>query len=281
MKVTALIEDLDGADLGLRGEKGLSIHISDDDETILFDTGVTGKFVSNAQKLGIDLEDVSATAISHGHFDHCGGLRSFFGVNDESPVYIQNKADEEHYFKGFLFIKRNIGMEKDIFFEYNNRIKFINEFREILDDVFLLNDIKSKYPTPAGNKYNYMKKGNELIHDNFDHEQMMVIKDNKELVIFTGCSHHGVLNMVDAAVHQFPDTPIKALFGGFHFIGLPFFNHMAETEFNIKFTGLKLLDYPIEKVYTGHCTGRKAYPILKKVMGDKVEYFKTGDSVEL
>jgi 7,8-dihydropterin-6-yl-methyl-4-(beta-D-ribofuranosyl)aminobenzene 5'-phosphate synthase len=44
---------------------------------------------------------------------------------------------------------------------------------------------------------------------------------------------------------------------------------------------MKLMEYPIEKVYTGHCTGRRAYPLLREVMGDKVDYFFTGSSVEL
>lgn len=281
MRVTVLIEDTKRADLGLEGELGLSLHISRDNENILFDTGATGKFVGNAEKLGVSLKDVDVTAISHGHFDHGGGLRSFLEINDNSPVYMRTNANEEHYLKAFLFLKKDIGIEKDVFNDYRDRIKFINDFTEISDDVYLLTDIKLKYPTPAGHKYIYVKKGNEMIHDDFPHELMMVIKDNDGLVIFTGCSHHGVLNMVDAAVQKFPDSPIKALFGGFHFIGLPFFNHMAESKKSVENIGRKLLEYPIEKVYTGHCTGKKAFPILKSVMGDKVEYSKTGDSVEL
>lgn len=114
--------------------------------------------------------------------------------------------------------------------------------------MYIFLDIKMEYPLPAGSKYLYKKNGSQFIHDDFSYEQMMVIKDEDGLVIFTGCSHHGVLNMVETAIDQFPGVPIKGLFGGFHFIGLPFFNHMAESKVSVKNIGNKLRDYPIEKV---------------------------------
>lgn len=278
MQVTTLIEDTKPDNADLYSEKGLSIHIKLDDDNILFDTGITGNFVDNAHKLGIDLDAVDVTVISHGHFDHGGGLGRFMELNESSAVYIRPEADGNHYFKAFI-IKKDIGMDKQLFADYDERMHLIKEFTKITKNTYLLTDMPLKYPTPAGQKYLYVKKDNQLVHDDFRHEQMMVILEDDGMVIFSGCSHHGVLNMVEAAIDQFPDTPIKALFGGFHFIGLPFFNHMAESKENIKNIGKKLMDYQIEKVYTGHCTGRKAYPLLKSVMGGRVDYFATGDSV--
>lgn len=280
MEVTALIEDKT-INSELYAEKGLSFHIKQDGNIILFDTGVTGSFVDNASELGVDLKDVNVAAISHGHFDHGGGLRRFLEINKKSPIYISTQSDGDHYFKGFAFIKRYIGMDKTLFSDYSDRFNIINEFKEILPDVYLIKDIKMKYPVPAGSKYLYKKEGNHLVLDDFSHEQMMVIKEDDGMVIFTGCSHHGVLNMVESAIEKFPDTPIKGLFGGFHFIGLPFFNHMAESKSNVENIAQKLMDYSIKRVYTGHCTGKKAYPILKKVMGENIEYFATGSHVEL
>lgn len=281
MQVTSLIEDTKHDNPDFYAEKGLSFHIKRDDDNVLFDTGITGNFVDNASKLGIDLKEVDVTAISHGHFDHGGGLHRFMELNQTSPVYIRPRADEDHYFKAFHIIKKDIGMDKALFTDYADRITLVNQLTEITKDFYLLTDMGLKYPTPAGQKYLYMKKGDQWVLDDFAHEQMMVIREDDGMVIFSGCSHHGVLNMLEAAMSQFPETPIKALFGGFHFIGLPFFNHMAESKHNVENIGRKLMEYPIEKVYTGHCTGRKAYPILKNVMGDKIDYFATGDSVEI
>lgn len=280
MQVTALIEDIT-QNSDLYAEKGLSLHIKTDNDDILFDTGITGNFVDNARKLGIDLDEVHVTAISHGHFDHGGGLRRFLKVNQTSPVYLRPKADGEHFFKAFYILRKYVGMDKELFTDYADRIRLVNGFTEIAKDIYLITDIKIKYPTPAGQKYLYVKKDHQLVLDDFSHEQMMVIREDDGMVIFSGCSHHGVLNMVDAAVEEFPETHIKALFGGFHFIGLPFFNHGGESKSNVENIGRKLTEYSIGKVYTGHCTGRKAYPILKNVMGDNIDYFATGDSVEL
>ena len=279
MKITALIEDTTNNHL-LNSEKGLSIHIEREEDNLLFDTGVTGKFADNARQLGLDLTAVDATVISHCHFDHAGGLRRFLEINKTSPVYMCTNSHGYYYFKGFGFIKRNIGADKNLFTDYTDRINLINEFKEITRGTYIIKDIDLKYPLPAGSKYLYRKEGDRLVHDDFSHEQMMVIRDDDGLIIFTGCSHHGVLNMVESTCKQFPDTKIKAVFGGFHFIGLPFFNHMAESKTSVENIGKKLLEYPIEKVYTCHCTGRKAYPILKDVMGDRVEYFATGSSIE-
>ncbi|CEA14601.1 MBL fold metallo-hydrolase [Methanobacterium formicicum] len=281
MRVTALIEDTKPDNSDLFSEKGLSIHIQRDDDNILFDTGVTGAFVDNALKLGIDLAAVDVTAISHGHFDHGGGLGRFMELNESSPVYLRPQANGNHFFKAFYFLKKDVGLDKELFADYANRIHLINKLTEIARDTYLFTDMPLKYPAPAGGKYLYVEKSNQLVPDDFSHEQMMVIQEEDGMVIFSGCSHHGVLNMVEAALDQFPNTPIKALFGGFHFIGLPFLNHTAESKENIENIGMKLAEYPIERVYTGHCTGRKGYPLLKNVLGDSVDYFATGDTVKL
>ena len=194
---------------------------------------------------------------------------------------MRTKADEDHYFRAFFILKRDIGIEKEVFRDYKDRIHFVNEFTEVAKNVYLLTDINDKCPLPEGDEYLYAKKENKMVHDDFSHELMMVIKEDDGLVIFTGCSHHGVLNMVDAAVEKFPNIPIKALLGGFHFIGLPFFHHMAESRTGVEYTGRRLMEYPIGKIYTGHCTGRRAYPLLREVMGDKVDYFVTGSTVVL
>ena len=109
----------------------------------------------------------------------------------------------------------------------------------------------------------------------------MVIREADGLVIFTGCSHHGVLNMVAAVAEAFPGESIKGLFGGFHLIGLPILNTMAGSKRSVSQIGKALLDFPIEQVYTGHCTGMKAYRVLKRVMAEKLQYFPTGAEIVL
>lgn len=108
----------------------------------------------------------------------------------------------------------------------------------------------------------------------------MVVREKEGLVVFTGCAHNGILNMVATVARQFSDVRIKAVFGGFHLIGLPMLNTMAGSRREVEGIGKELLKYPIERVYTGHCTGKKAYRVLKGVMAGKLEYLSTGSDME-
>lgn len=101
------------------------------------------------------------------------------------------------------------------------------------------------------------------------------------MVVFTGCAHHGILNMIETAVTVFPDIRIKAVVGGFHLIGIPLLNGIAATKQEIETIANTILTYPINTLYTGHCTGIKAYKILKSILGEKIEYFPTGRNIVL
>ncbi len=95
-------------------EHGLSFFIEKNGFSILFDTGSTGAFVENARKMGVDLENLDATVLSHGHYDHCGGLESFFKVNNESTIYLRKNADDDYYLKYLIFFKKYIGLNKEL-----------------------------------------------------------------------------------------------------------------------------------------------------------------------
>jgi 7,8-dihydropterin-6-yl-methyl-4-(beta-D-ribofuranosyl)aminobenzene 5'-phosphate synthase len=281
LKITALIENKNTDNENLVAEHGLSLHIQTKDKNILFDTGASGVFTENALELGINISDVNLAVISHGHYDHGGGLESFISENKKAPIYLRNSTDEEYFFKAFIFMKRPVGLDKELLNNKSSRFNFISQNTEIEKDIFLITGIKQDNPIPPGSKYLYKKVDGELQKDDFHHELMMVIKDNEDIVLFTGCSHHGILNMVETALELFPGSSIKAVFGGFHLIGLPMFNNMAASKPQVEEIGSKLMEYPIEKVYTGHCTGEKAYNVLKDIMGDKLEYFSTGTSIKL
>ena len=96
MKVTVLIENTSQRN-DLTAEHGLSLYIETDTHNILFDTGQSGAFADNAAKLGIDLTQVDLCILSHGHYDHGGGLQTFLEVNSGAPVYVSGYAFEPHY----------------------------------------------------------------------------------------------------------------------------------------------------------------------------------------
>lgn len=279
LKIICLIEDNIEKNSDMICEHGLAIYIETNGLNILFDTGATGIFVKNVDKMNLSLENLDLGVISHGHYDHGGGLESLLKLNKTAPIYLRKSANEDYFLKYLVFFKKYIGLDKIVLSDNSHRIHFINRNIEIKPGIHLITDIKNKYPFPGGSKYLYKRKGNELKKDDFSHELMVVIDEKDGIIIISGCSHHGILNMVETAMDLFPGKNIKAVFGGFHLIGSPLLKNMGESKDVVHEIGKKLMEYPIEKVYTCHCTGEKAYNILKEVMEDKLEYFTTPTTV--
>ena len=98
MRIKVLAEDT-SSNSSMKSEHGLSLYIETMGKKILFDTGASNLFLENAEKMGISIKDVDLAVISHGHYDHGGGLRGFFEENDKAKVYIHKKAFEPHFSK--------------------------------------------------------------------------------------------------------------------------------------------------------------------------------------
>lgn len=282
MRIVSLIENTkpEGRD-DLTAEHGLSLYIEHNSQHILFDTGATGAFARNAEKLGVDLGTVDVLVISHHHFDHGGGLARFLELNREAKIYLRKSKEENFYFRALGIINKYIGLDQELLRKHAGRFEPIEGFTRILPGVSILTEIPKPYDLPRGNRKLFVKKGAAYEPDDFGHELILVMEEQENLVVFTGCSHNGILNMMTAVTRQFPDKPIKAVFGGFHLIGLPILNTMAGSKNEVRAMGKELLKYPVERVYTGHCTGKKAYRVLKEVMAQTLEDFPTGRAIVL
>jgi 7,8-dihydropterin-6-yl-methyl-4-(beta-D-ribofuranosyl)aminobenzene 5'-phosphate synthase len=282
MQITTLIENRKSkADSRLASEWGLSLHIKINKYSILFDSGSSGTFSDNAERLDIDMKSVNVAVLSHHHVDHGGGLRKFLECNSIAKVYLGEAPNGDCYAKILGLITKYVGLDKKLFAEYSERFEIVTEPIQILPDVFLVPHISRNHPRPKGNKYIFLKRKDALIFDDFSHEIVMAIKESGKLVIFTGCSHGGVLNMVDTVAQAFKDTPIKAVVGGFHLIGMPPFNFMADSKSAVEQLGHSILNYPIDQAYTGHCTGTQAFRVLKGVMGSRLTDMQTGSCFEV
>lgn len=262
-------------------EPGFCLCIFTHELRILFDTGISGIFRSNAHRLNVNVAQISLAVLSHHHFDHGGGLATFLEANTQAKIYLRSSSTEDFYIHLFGLFKRRIGLDESLFQHHPQRFVFINQFSNIAPDVFVLTKIDKRHPMPRGNRHLFVHTGRSSTLDSFEHELILVIRENGGLVVFTGCSHHGILNVLDAVLEHFPDQTIKAVFGGLHLIDLPLINTMAGSRENIEALGRAIMEYPIEKIYTGHCTGGKAFRILKEVVGEKLEYFATGCLIEM
>ncbi len=282
MKITTLIENRSSPDdPNLISEWGLSLHIAFNGYNILFDMGASGSFAKNAEHLSVDLASVDTAVLSHHHFDHGGGLRRFFELNSKAMVHLGETPDGDCSYRVFKFVKKYIGLEKTLMDDYPARFETVSEPVQILPGVFIFPHILDTNPKPAGNKRIYLGRDGNFAPDNFTHEIVMAIEENGELVIFTGCSHSGILNMVDTVAKEFEGVPIKAVVGGFHLVSVPPFNFMDGDRQEVEALARSVLNYPIDVTYTGHCTGTKAFRILAGVMGERIRDMQTGSCFEV
>jgi 7,8-dihydropterin-6-yl-methyl-4-(beta-D-ribofuranosyl)aminobenzene 5'-phosphate synthase len=279
MKITVLAENsvCEINSSNVKAENGLSLFIEFDERKILFDTGQSDLFIQNAVKLGIDLSQVHYLVISHGHFDHGGGLKHFLRINKRAKIFLHINAVHKYYTRIFGFIPYYVGLDQKIIFQ-NSRINFIEEDTQIDDKIILLEGFPETFPQPEANKALFEKTRNRFVIDKFKHEIVMLLIENDEIVLFSGCSHSGIINIIEE-VKLFSETMrIKATFGGFHIHN--YISKRNESQFYIDDLAETLGETdPI--LYTGHCTGKKNFLYIKGLMDNKIQTISSGQVFEV
>jgi len=282
MRITSLIENSRLPDRpDLVAEHGVSLHVQHGDTSLLFDTGASEGFAHNAARLGVDLGAVRLSVLSHHHYDHGGGLARFFRENDHAPVYLGRPDVGACHARLFGLVHRYIGFDRSLIQDHPDRFLPVEGMIEPAPGIFVLADIPTPHAPPAGNRIMFLHQGKTFVPDKFDHEVLVVIRGDDGLAVITGCSHRGILNMVEAVVGRFPGERIRALIGGFHLMGLPFLNTMAGSRAEVERLALDLGQHPIDRAYTGHCTGEKAYRVLHSILGDRLTSFPAGRVIEV
>ncbi len=262
MEITTLIDNVVYGN-NLTGEHGLSLLIKLDGFTILFDTGQSGQFIRNAMTLSVDIKSVDVVIISHGHYDHTGGLHNFCQVNKTAKIYIKPEAMKLKYKNKSKFI--GIPFQSKLF---ENRVIDVRQPLALRPDVHILPDIALHHSEDTHFMGMYIKSGDTWLSDDFQDEQILVIQEKEALVIISGCSHRGITNIIDTAIRYF-NKPIAAVFGGFHLK-----DELADT---VSFIIEKLGSYKIPLLGVSHCTGLDAYARLKSELpGSNVFYNYTG-----
>jgi 7,8-dihydropterin-6-yl-methyl-4-(beta-D-ribofuranosyl)aminobenzene 5'-phosphate synthase len=257
---------------------GLSLYIEFADKKILFDVGPSDLFIKNAVKMGIDPAKVDDVFISHGHKDHGGGLRTFLQINDTAKVYVHEIALRKHFVKIFNLIMLSVGLDHDVIQAKADRFILVDKDLEIANGMFLLQGFGGAFPRPESNKILFEKNNKRCVPDMFQHETVLLLKEDDEAAVFTGCSHSGIINMVDTVKGRFKNVRLKAVFGGFHIFNPV--NKKNESDAYIE----KLVE-AIRKIdsvfYTGHCTGQSNFKFLKQELGDQIQTLNTGEIIDI
>ena len=256
-------------------EHGLSLYIETKKHKILFDTGASNLFLENAKKLNVDISDVDLAIISHGHYDHGGGLKAFLNANSKAKIYINQKAFDKHYSlrpnKDKIFIGLNEALLP------NDRFVFVGDNLIIDDELELFSNVKGTKLNPSGNQALLMQVGESIILDDFAHEQNLIIKEGEITLLVAGCAHNGIVNILE---HYFEKNKasLTHVIGGFHL-----YNHASkenEDQAIVMQIG-KYLKITGSNFYTCHCTGIESYKSLKEILGDKIQYLSTGSQLTI
>ena len=273
MKLTVLSENTSVSE-SLESEHGLSIYIETTGHHILFDTGAGCIFKRNAEKLGVDLATVDLLVISHGHYDHGGGLRTFLEVNSRAKIFIHKQAFEAHYSKRPEGVA-SIGLDETLL--PNERFVFCGDQAVIDENIEVFSRVRPKRLYPSCNAMLLMKRGDEFVPDDFAHEQNLVIQQDGKTMLIAGCAHKGIVNIVDACkdrLGQYPDYFV----GGFHLTGQR--GNQSETPDVVDAIGEYLASMPA-RYYTCHCTGKENLQRLKRILGERIRPLSTGDRISI
>lgn len=258
MRICALVENTAGSE-AVGAEHGLSLYIETARHRLLFDMGQTGLFAENAAQMGIDLAAVDVAVLSHGHYDHGGGLSTFLAGNSRAPVYVSRHAFAPHYHG----TQKYIGLDPAL--AGHPRLIFTHG-RTVIGQGLTLDagDGMPQFVPLHSGQLTRLEDGAFLPED-FRHEQYLLIEEAGRRVLFSGCAHRGILNI---AAHFRPDV----LVGGFHLSKYP-----LDGTLDALARRLEAMDTVF---YTGHCTGGEQFAYMRRRM-ERLHYLAAGDCITL
>jgi 7,8-dihydropterin-6-yl-methyl-4-(beta-D-ribofuranosyl)aminobenzene 5'-phosphate synthase len=202
---------------------------------ILFDTGENFDTLRhNARYMGVDLAQVEKVVITHDHWDHTGGLWDFLKINNHCVVYACSEFSMEFKERVKSFRIPLVEVTKSI---------------AIDDNIYSTGQMQADY------------KGMKLV------EQALVMDKGAELVLLCGCSHPGIVGMVERVKQEF-SKGVTTVLGGFHLLN-------KEKRY-IDYVVVKLRELGVQKVGASHCTGFNAQVLFRQVYGDNYIEVKAG-----
>lgn len=245
-------------------EHGLSFYIETAAHKLLMDTGASEKTAENAEKLGIDLSKLDTVILSHGHYDHTGGLLRIAALAPNAEIYLQETACGQFYHG-----EKYIGIDR--------RILDLPHLHLSETDTLRLDEELSLFTCPVCTQNSTLTelKDGQHLPDTFRHEQSLVLCEEGKSVLFSGCAHCGIVNILArfrALYHSAPD----AVLSGFHLKDPETITERLAAEQLAR----ELVRYPTV-YYTGHCTGQAAFDLLRPTLGAQLRRLHSGDEFAL
>lgn len=271
MKIINLMENTTG-ECAFHAEHGLSVYVETERHRLLVDTGASAKTWENAAQLGVDLTRVDTVILSHGHYDHAGGILSFAQINPDAKIYMHALAGGDYYSMG-SHGERYIGIDREIL-SLPQCVLLEGDCR-IDGELSVFGGVTGRRKWPQSNRRLKEKQGDTFVQDAFAHEMYAVVEAEGKTVLLSGCAHNGILNILDrfqALYGREPDVVIS----GFHMVKKDAYDAdevklIEDVARELRGTGILF--------YTGHCTGLPAFAIMKEIMGEQLQYMHSGDRI--
>ncbi|WP_185968821.1 MBL fold metallo-hydrolase [Carboxylicivirga sp. M1479] len=271
MRLTTLIDNKQSRKQ-VQCEHGLSFLLEQDGLNVLFDTGQSGKFLSNALKMGIDMSDVDFVVLSHGHYDHSGGLPEFFKLNSKAKLLVHKNTLRQRFSRSSVMVKENGTPWRSDLAKYLHRIVFITEDYQLAEGLNLVCSIPRREGFNAVNDRLVVKQAGAYVPDPFDDEIVLVADHGNKTLLLCGCAHTGIVNILHHVKERFNVEVFSCVAGGIHL-------HGCSADFILPIVN-ELSNFNIEKWALNHCTGAKAFQVFESYFPNKVEYMGSGGQLE-
>ncbi len=275
VRITVLAENSVVVPFDVIGEHGFAAFIETPNFNFLFDTGQGKALINNALALKKDLSSIKFLYLSHGHYDHAGGLLDLLKIKSPLTIYTHKDAFSKRYwFKGG--VKKYIGIpfSKSYLESLGANFVYEKEFREIEKGIYSSGEVERKTSfEKIDEEMKVENKNGELVQDQIWDDFSLAIDTSKGLVVILGCAHSGIVNILNHFINKTGKKEIYAVIGGTH-LGFA-------TDEQINAT-LEVIDkYNIQKLGASHCTGLEVGAKLYNKLKDRFFFAGVGSVLEV
>jgi 7,8-dihydropterin-6-yl-methyl-4-(beta-D-ribofuranosyl)aminobenzene 5'-phosphate synthase len=276
LQLAIICENTVGRPISACGEHGFACLVQTADATWLFDTGSGKTLLDNLAALEHDVHQIDGVILSHGHYDHSGGLLPLLKKTGSRPVYAHPQIFIERFWQG-QHERRDISLpySRTVMESTGAEFKLLDRFTELAPGVYFSGTIPRLSSLEVGDPHLVRRSTNdsEWVADEFLDDAALAIETSKGLVILLGCAHAGLVNTVEYFRARLDDPDIHAIIGGTHL------GPASDEQFAATLDYLARLDF--DRLGVSHCTGQIRSAQLHARFPGKVFFANVGTTVKV